>query len=106
GELAQWAEWSHDRSLDWHLLAEEAHAGVQRLMIDIGARYHDIPALWRHDHDSRGFLWIDAGNVDQNILAFIRFDANDDPGLVSIANFFPSTYFDPRLRLPRAGPWH
>ena len=28
-ELAQQAEWSHERSLDWHLLEQPAHAGIQ-----------------------------------------------------------------------------
>ena len=32
GEFAQVAEWNHDQSLDWHLLGEAPHAGVQRLV--------------------------------------------------------------------------
>ena len=30
GELAQESEWSHERSLDWHLLEDPEHAGIQR----------------------------------------------------------------------------
>ena len=30
GELAQEREWDHDRALDWHLLDDAGHAGVQR----------------------------------------------------------------------------
>ena len=29
GELAQEQEWNHDRSLDWHLLEQPEHAGMQ-----------------------------------------------------------------------------
>ncbi len=29
-EFGQWSEWNHDTSLDWHLLAEPAHLGLQR----------------------------------------------------------------------------
>ncbi len=32
GELAQEAEWSHDRSLDWYLLHDPAHLGIQTLV--------------------------------------------------------------------------
>ena len=32
GEFAQWNEWQHDHSLDWHLLGEEGHAGILRLL--------------------------------------------------------------------------
>src|SRR5207244_4204501 len=31
-ELAQEAEWSHERSLDWHLLAPSENAGIQSLV--------------------------------------------------------------------------
>ena len=38
GELAQEQEWSHDRSLDWHLLEQPEHAGVQQLVRDAQPR--------------------------------------------------------------------
>ncbi len=34
-ELAQHAEWSHDRSLDWHLLERPQNAGIQSLVRDL-----------------------------------------------------------------------
>ena len=38
-ELAQEQEWSHERSLDWHLLERPRHAGVQRLVRDLNHLY-------------------------------------------------------------------
>ena len=38
-EFAQRAEWNHDQSLDWHLLNEPAHAGVQNLVRDLNRLY-------------------------------------------------------------------
>ena len=35
GEFGQWREWNHDHSLDWHLLASPAHAGLQRWVQDL-----------------------------------------------------------------------
>ena len=35
GELAQEREWTHDRSLDWHLLEQPEHAGMQQLVRDL-----------------------------------------------------------------------
>ena len=32
GEFAQEREWSHERSLDWHLLERPEHRGVQSLV--------------------------------------------------------------------------
>ena len=38
-ELAQQAEWSHERSLDWHLLEQPEHAGIQSLVRDLNRLY-------------------------------------------------------------------
>ena len=40
GEFAQEREWSHERSLDWHLLEHAEHAGVQSLVRDLN---RDLP---------------------------------------------------------------
>jgi 1,4-alpha-glucan branching enzyme len=105
GELGQWAEWSHRQSLDWHLLEHPEHLGVQRLVKDVGARYLESPALWQRDNRPEGFRWIDAGNADQNILSFVRYDAAGRPGIVCVANFSPVTHHDFRVGVPLAGRW-
>ncbi len=38
-EFGQWREWSHDRSLDWHLLDDGAHAGMRRYVQDLNHLY-------------------------------------------------------------------
>jgi 1,4-alpha-glucan branching enzyme len=105
GEFAQWAEWNHDRSLDWHLIDQPEHAAMQRLVADIGRVYTETAALWQVDGNSEGFRWIDAGNVDQSVLSFVRMDAQGRPGLACIANFSPATYHGFRVGLPVAGAW-
>jgi 1,4-alpha-glucan branching enzyme len=105
GELGQWAEWSHRQSLDWHLLEHPEHLGVQRLVQDIGARYLESPSLWQRDHRPEGFRWIDAGNADQNILSFVRYDAAGRPGIVCVANFSPMTHHGFRVGVPLGGRW-
>jgi 1,4-alpha-glucan branching enzyme len=104
-EIAQEREWAEDRSLDWHLLEEADHAGVQQLVHDLNTRYAAEPALWECDDYPEGFRWIDAGNADQNVISFIRFDASGRPGLVCVANFSPVVYEGFRVGLPRPGRW-
>jgi len=106
GEFAQWAEWNHDRSLDWHLLEQPEHSGMQRLVADLCHAYRRIPALWEIDGSSDGFRWIDAGNVDQSVVSFVRFDASGHPGVACVANFSPAVHHDFRVGLPQAGVWH
>ncbi len=38
GEFAQEREWNHDSGLDWHLLDDPRHAGMQKLMRDLNHR--------------------------------------------------------------------
>ena len=50
GEFGQIDEWSAERSLDWQLLNDPLHAGVQALVTDLNAVYRECPAL--HTIDS------------------------------------------------------
>ena len=63
GELAQEQEWSHERSLDWHLLERPEHAGVQALVRDLNRAYRAQPALWELDFDPGGFAWLEADDA-------------------------------------------
>ena len=44
-EFGQWREWNHDRSLDWHLLDDPAHAGLRRYVQALNWHYRAEPAL-------------------------------------------------------------
>jgi 1,4-alpha-glucan branching enzyme len=61
-EIAQEAERSHERSLDWHLLEDPQHAGIQSLVRDLNHVYRDAPALWEVDDDPRIICFRQAGN--------------------------------------------
>ena len=54
-EFGQWREWNHDRSLDWHLLAEPRHAGLQRFVRDLNTLYREERALFERDFQAGGF---------------------------------------------------
>jgi 1,4-alpha-glucan branching enzyme len=103
-ELAQEAEWSHERSIDWEALADPNHRGVQSLVRDLNRVYQERPALWERDAAPDGFAWIDPNDVDGNALSFIRFGASGEP-LVCLCNFSPVPRVDYRVGLPRAGRW-
>lgn len=100
GEIAQEREWNHDQSLDWHLLDDEGHLGVQRLVGDLNKTYRGIPALWEYDSDPDGFRWIDANDADNNVLSFYRTGRTDDRHLVCVCNMTPVPRMGFRLGLP------
>jgi 1,4-alpha-glucan branching enzyme len=105
GELAQETEWSHERSLDWHLLERPEHAGIQSLVRDLNHLYRDEPALWEVDSDPSGFWWIEPNDADGNVVAFARQSRNGERVLVFAANLSPVTREGYRLGLPRSCRW-
>ena len=54
-EIAQEREWNHDASLDWHLLDDPMHRGVQALVRDLNNAYRSLPALHQQDCEAWRF---------------------------------------------------
>ncbi|MFJ9626607.1 1,4-alpha-glucan branching enzyme [Streptomyces sp. NPDC101175] len=103
-EFAQGAEWSEAHGPDWWLLdpaygAEPDHRGVQRLVRDLNTVYRSTPALWQLDTRPAGFRWVLGDAAEDNVLAFLRFDAEGVP-LLCVSNFSPVVRHDYRLGVP------
>lgn len=105
GEIAQESEWNHEQSIDWHLLADAGHAGVQRLVADLNRVYLEVPALWQQDFSSDGFRWIDATDAENNVLSFLRRSDDDEQQLACICNLTPVVRSGYRIGLPTKGTW-
>jgi 1,4-alpha-glucan branching enzyme len=104
-EFGQDREWSHERSLDWHLLEDAGHGGLQALVRDLNHVYRDHPALWERDDDHEAFGWLEANDADANVLAFVRWGDGDSKPVVVIANLSPVPRENYRVGLPRSGAW-
>ncbi|WP_424188844.1 1,4-alpha-glucan branching protein GlgB [Actinokineospora sp. G85] len=102
-EFGQVREWSESRSLDWELLENQFHAGVQSLIGDLNAVYRGEPALYADDVRPEGFSWIDANDSANNVLSFVRHGGGRD--LVCVANFAGAPHERYRVGLPRGGRW-
>ncbi|HET6725032.1 MAG TPA: 1,4-alpha-glucan branching protein GlgB [Gammaproteobacteria bacterium] len=106
GEFAQAREWNHDASLDWHLLNDPVHQGIQNLVRDLNRLYRELPALHERDCEADGFEWLEANDGNNSVLAFARYDRGRDCPAVVVSNFTPVPRYDYRLGVPRAGFWH
>jgi len=105
GEFGQRAEWNHEKSLDWHLLEEPLHRGVQRWVEDLSKLYRAEPALHQLDADpDRGFEWIDANDSQACVLTFLRKGRSGEVILVA-CNFTPTPRPNYLVGVPRAGTW-
>ncbi|HET7759401.1 MAG TPA: 1,4-alpha-glucan branching protein GlgB [Gaiellaceae bacterium] len=105
GELAQEREWRHDESLDWHLLEQPGHSGVQALVRDLNRLYREEPALHEVDFEPAGFVWLEPNDADANVLAFARLPAGGGRPVVCVCNLSPVPREGYRLGLPRSGRW-
>jgi len=103
-EFGQPSEWSEERGLDWWILDQPVHAGLHRLVTSLNTVYRDEPALWARDHDQGGFEWIDAGDAENNVVSFLRWDAEGNPVAV-LMNFSGNPVGPYRVGLPFAGTW-
>lgn len=111
GEFAQRDEWSHERSLDWHLLEHESHQGVQRLVQRLNEIYRTEPALFLLDDSHVGFEWIDFHDAQNSVWSFLRKapssvvashgEKNSD--LLVIVNATPVVRHQYRIGVPVAG---
>jgi 1,4-alpha-glucan branching enzyme len=104
-EFAQEAEWSHERSLDWHLLENREHAAMQSLVRDLNRAYRAEPALWEQDFTPEGFSWLEPNDAENSVIAFARATKKGERILVFVANLTPVPRTNYRLGLPRPGRW-
>ena len=104
GELAQWGEWSHEGSCDWHLQGEGLHGGVARLVGTLNHLYRTEKALHERDLDPEGFEWAVIDDHENSVLAFLRKAADGSP-LLAVFNFTPVPRSDYRVGVPVGGRW-
>ena len=102
GEFAQEREWNHDHSLDWHLVEDPDHRGVQSLVRDLNAVYRAVAALHDRDCDPAGFRWLIGDDSDNSVFAFAR-HGRDGSLVLVVSNFTPVPRYAYRIGVERAG---
>lgn len=105
GEFAQQREWNHDHSLDWHLLDAPRHRGMQALVKDLNHFYRDSTALHELDCEAAGFSWVDGADVENSVIAFLRWSSDGTGCVLVICNFTPIVRDNYRVGVPFAGYW-
>ena len=104
-EFGQKREWSHDFSLEWHVLQFYQHSAMQKWVKDINAIYKKELALFEDDNSWNGFEWIDCNDAENSVLSFIRKSPTTGEIIVCIYNFTPIPKYKYRLGVPKSGYW-
>jgi 1,4-alpha-glucan branching enzyme len=103
GEIAQEREWNHDVSLDWHLLEDPLHRGVQALIRDLNRLYREFPALYERDAEAAGFQWLVADDAENSVIAWARRGADENQAVIVVSNFTPVPRAAYRIGVPLPG---
>jgi len=104
GEFGQRREWTHEGELEWWVAELPEHTGVTRLMRDMNRIYRSEPALHALDFSAAGFEWVDLGNAEMSVIAFLR-KASDGAPLLVICNFTPIPRSNFLVGVPNRGLW-
>ena len=102
-ELGQWHEWNHDDSLDWSLLHQPLHAGLQKFVTDLNRLYRTEQALHQRDFDGGGFEWIDCQDYESSVISLIRHAGDTEDWLIAVLNWTPVVRHNYRIGVPEDG---
>ncbi len=104
GEIGQWREWDPDRELDWGVLGDAGHLGIQDWVRQLNHFYTNQPALYDRDNHA-GFRWVDWQDANHSILSFLRLGNRKRDVVLVITNFTPVTRYGYRIGVPYHGTW-
>ncbi len=102
-EIAQWREWNHDVSLDWHLLQWRDHQGILQLVRDLNGLYRSEHALHQVNFDWQGYEWLELHDWENSVVAFLRRARDPNDAIVVVCNFTPVVRENHRIGVPSGG---
>ena len=102
-EFGQLREWDCDASLNWELLEQAPHQGLQKLVSDLNHLYQSQSSLHENDFERGGFTWLNCDDHETSSLSFIRFARQSDDFVVAIFNFTPVVRENQRFGVPQPG---
>ncbi|MET0166773.1 MAG: 1,4-alpha-glucan branching protein GlgB, partial [Vicinamibacterales bacterium] len=103
GEIGQWREWNHDGELQWEVLGDARHAGMQRWVRDLTHVYASERSLYEVDFEPEGFSWIDCHDHENSVISFVRRATDHADFTIVVANFTPVLRRDYRIGVPAGG---
>jgi 1,4-alpha-glucan branching enzyme len=104
-EFAQRSEWTHEGELEWWVSGLPGHAGVQAWVRDLNRVYRREPALHQVDFSADGFEWVDVGDAEISVIAFLRKAADGSAPVLIVCNFTPVPRDNFLAGVPLPGFW-
>ena len=102
-EIGQEREWDHAGILDWELLAQLEHRGLQRLIHDLNCLYRELPDLHGCEFVQEGFEWLDCHDAAHSVAVYLRRGSETGGVTVVILNFTAVARSGYRVGVPFSG---
>jgi 1,4-alpha-glucan branching enzyme len=105
GEFGQRREWAHDSTVEWDLIRDSRHSGIQQWVTDLNRLYRNEPALYEQDFNSAGFEWVDCTDFESSVISLLRHGTSTDGEVFVVCNFTPVPRQNYRIGVSRGGFW-
>jgi 1,4-alpha-glucan branching enzyme len=104
-EFGQVREWTHDTSLEWHVLQYPFHRGVQSWVEQLNRLYREQPGMHQLDTDPLGFEWVDCNDAAASVVSLLRKGKSPGETVLVVCNFTPIPRASYRVGVPSGGFW-
>ena len=105
GEFGQRREWTHDSTVEWDLLQDGRHSGLQQWVTDLNRLYRQEPALHERDLDPAGFEWVDCTDAESSVVSLLRKGKSTNDAILIVCNFTPVPRTNYRIGASLGGFW-
>ena len=99
-EFAADHEWNENTELEWFLLENPMHKGMQEYMKELLKLYQSHTCLYEIDNKWDGFEWINSTDTEKSTYSFIRKNAMGTKNLLFVLNFTPIERKEYRIGVP------
>lgn len=102
-EFGQFLEWKYDEQLEWGNLDDEMNLKMQYFTSTLNQLYTDERSLWEQEDIPETIEIIDADNLDDTVLSFIRKGKAKKDFLIVVLNLTPVERHDFTIGVPYPG---
>ena len=99
-EFGQPTEWNFNEQLEWPLLKNLSHKGVQTLVKDLNKLFKKEASLASNNFNQEGFEWVSHDETNC-ILVYIR--KTEEEKLLVVCNFTPQVIYDYKIGVAEEG---
>ncbi len=93
-------EWNENMELEWYLLENPLHRGMQEFVKELLKIYRKFTSLYEIDNSWKGFEWINVSDTEKSTYSFIRKNKNETRSLLFVLNFTPVERIEYRIGVP------